>query len=328
MFKTLRKETEVLYQFHPKVFLITQILDYVAIALVGAAVTLAICHKTGILALTTDDAEILVHGAIIIAACVWLTPIMVTLWVNMFFDKRYITDYLFMIIDRSPFQLDYNYMDFLLGRLKEICGEATVRAVYAYGTPKEKEDATTPLSTDYRDTWTNNPGRKILEVRFESTGNEAADNPSCLKLCYRRPPHPFFSQYSRLYVEGTGFSENKREEIIDLITREQWRTRPKYNLVVNAGPGFVAVVGSIIIILFLGPAESYGFIAGVVITVVVTLLLMAALFAKYTLFPTGTFKIDAETEEIEQRELLQGRILNSVGKTLRGFLYILGIKFI
>ena len=147
-----------------------------------------------------------------------------------------------------------------------------------------------------------------------------------MKLCYRRPPHPFFSQYSRLYVEGTGFSENKREEIIDLITREQWRPRPKYNLVVNAGPGFVVVVSSII--LFLSPTESYGLIAVAVTTFVVTLLLMVALFAKYTLFPTGTFKIDAETEEIEQRELLQGRILNSVGKTLRGFLYILGIKFI
>ena len=144
MFKILRKETEILYQFHPKVFLITQILDYVAIALISAAVTLAICHKTGILALTTDDAEFLVHAVIIISVCVWLTPILVTLWVNMFFDKRYITDDLFMILDRSPFQLDYNYMDFLLGRLKEICGEATVRAVYAYGTPKKKKTPQRP----------------------------------------------------------------------------------------------------------------------------------------------------------------------------------------
>ena len=233
---------------------------------------------------------------------------------------------------RHPLQLGYDYIEALLPKLEEICGEMTVRAIYKYKTSKNPADETLPISTDYRDAWTNNPSRKIIEIKFEASENNSTDRH--LELSYKRSIYPVIMYYTGSYLEGKGFDQDDRERIINVIENEQWRIKPKFNLLINIRLGFtyfIFVLVSLIINFFYWD-NSYGHIAWFIVNMIILGILLLILCLKCLIFPDGTFYIDHEIEEIKEQERNQRKIMRYIEKTFGSLfkllLVILGIRFV
>ena len=246
----------------------------------------------------------------------------------MSFNKSYIAGNFFFILKRHPYQLGYDYIDALLPKLEEICGKMTVRAIYAYETSKTPADETPPLSTDYRDAWTNNPSRKIIEILFESAENSSTDRH--LKLSYKRASNPLIMYYSRSYVEGDGFDQDDRERIINAIENEEWRLKPKYSFIANIRLGFIYLIFVPVSLMFnyFYWDNSYGHIAWLMFNMIIFSLLILLLCFKCWFFPAGAFCIGHEVEEIKERERTQRKIIRYIERFFGWLLYILGIRFI
>ena len=318
----------IFFLFHPKSGKFLRALYDIGLILTGAFFTLCLCYAMGILAVSPEQ---------VTAVLVLLFLLVVTITVggneyvkhaNMSFNKSYISGNFFFILKRHPYQLGYDYIDVLLPKLEEICGNMTVRAIYAYETSKNPADETPPLSTDYRDAWTNNPSRKIIEILFESAENSSTDRH--LKLSYKRASNPLIMYYSRSYVEGDGFNQDDRERIINVIENEEWRLKPKYGFIANIRLGFTYLIFVLVspIILFFYWDNSYGHIAWFIVNMIILCTLILILCLKCLIFPAGAFCIDHEVEEIKERERTQRKIIRYIERFFGWLLYILGIRFI
>ena len=136
--------------------------------------------------------------------------------------------------------------------------------------------------------------------------------------------------YTGSYVEGTGFDQDDRERIINVIENEQWRLKPKYSLLVNIRLGFTYfffVLVSLIFNYFYWD-DSYGYVAWFIVNIIIMGILILVLCVKCLIFPDGAFSIDHEVEEIKERERVQRKTISYIERFFGGLLFILGIRFI
>ena len=315
---------------HPKSAIFLLRLYNVGLVLTGASLMLALCYAMGILVLSPKETTAILALLFVLVSTIWVWGKAFVMYVNETFDWSYNSEQenLFVVRKRYSLKLDYDYIEALLPKLEEICGEITVRAIYAFETSKSPADETLPLSTGYRGTWTNNPSRKIVGILFKSAENSSTGRH--LKLFYLRSIYPVIMYYTGSYLEGKGFDQDDRERIINVIENEQWRLKPKYSLLVNIGLGFTYFV-FVLVSLFFNYVywdDSYGYIAWCVANMVILGLLFLILCVKCLIFPDGAFSIDHEVEEIKKRERTQGKIISYTEKYLFwGLLYILGVRF-
>ena len=317
--------------FHPKSGKFLLILYVIGCLLAGASLALLACYKIGILAVSPEEMKAISLLFIVLLSTILIGGYVFVMHANACFNKSYISDIsenFFAISKRHPFQLGFDYIEALLPKLEEICGKMTVRAIYAYKTSKNPGDETLPLSTDYRDAWTNNPGRKIIEILFESAENRSTDRH--LTLSYKRAYNPVFMYYTRSNLEGKGFDQDDRERIINVIENEEWRLKPKYSFIINIRLGFTYLIFFLVsqIILFFYWDNSYGHIAWFIVNMIILGILLLILCLKCLIFPVGTFYIDHEVEEIKERERTQRKVIHYIEKSFGGLLFILGIRFI
>lgn len=319
------------YLFHPKSRIFLEVLCVIVYILSGAFLTLVVCYYIGILDVSPEEMRAIMLVFALLFGTFLIGSTAFVMYVNMAFNKSYISAKYFAIRKRHSLKLDYDYIEALLPKLEEICGEITVRAIYAFETSKSPADETPHLSTGYRDTWTNNPSRKIVGILFESAENSTGRR---LKLFYLRSIYPVVMYYTGSYLEGEGFNQDDREQIINVIENEQWRLKPKYSLLVNIGLGFTYFV-FVLASLFFNYVywdDSYGYIAWCVANIVILGLLILILCVKCLIFPDGAFSIDHEAEEIKKRERTQEKIIGYIEKSFGGlikFLLVLfGIRFI
>lgn len=227
----------------------------------------------------------------------------------MHFNKSYTSENSFCILQYQPFQFGYDYIDAVLPKLGKICGKITVRASYTYS--GDFDGGTAPVSTGYRETWENRPNKRIMRVVFESAENSSERR---LIMYYKRVP---INVYSALFVDGEGFGQVDRERIIDVINNEEWRLKPKYSFLINIRLGFTYLIFFIIgqvtaHILFDNFFSITAILTMLVLNLVILTILLILLWLKSLLFPSGTFYIDQEVKEIEDRERIQKKILGLI----------------
>ena len=320
----LLKHLTIFFYYHPKSGKILLALHDIGYILIGASLALLVCYKIGILAVSPEEMKAVLLLLIFLLSTSLIGGAALVIHANESFDKSIISDNFFMIAKRHPLQLGYDYIEALLPKLEEICGKMTVRAIYAYKTPKNPADETLPLSTGYRDTWKNDPGRKIIEIKFESAENSSTDRH--LTLSYRRAYYPVVMYYTGSHLEGKGFDQDDRERIINVIENERWRLKPKYSLLVNISLGFTYFFFFIVSLIFnyLYWDDSYGHIAWFILNMIIMGILLLILCVKNLYFPEGTFSIDHEVEEIKERERTQEKIIGYMEKSfVGGLLFII-----
>ena len=287
-------------------------------------ITLLVCYKIDILDVPPEVIKLIIIYYLGVLITFSFGASGYVLFANTIFDISLFMENSFLIVKHRPFQLGYEYIDALLPKLEEICGKMTVRALYTYKSSKNPDDETLPTSANYRDTWVNNPSRKIMGVVIESEENSSDHH---LSLSFKRVP---IKVYAGSFLQGEGFGTDDRERILKVIENEQWRLKPKYSLLVNIRLGFTylvfIVVGQVILSYFWD--ASYGHTVFFVLNIIILFVLLFLLWLKSLIFPAGTFCIDHEVEEIKEREGFQKSIIKNIRRFFWWLLYFLGIKFV
>ena len=155
---------------------------------------------------------------------------------------------------------------------------------------------------------------------------------------YRRTPAQI---YSARIVDTIGISDEDHEEVSNILAREEWRIRPRYQQITRLGIWkslilsvlFVSVVlwgGSEV---FIGSGSPYPAIDNVLLYsrsagaqgVVAALFCLAFVAFRCACFPSGVFRIGEETEEQKRRDRIQKQIIQWIrGAVVLGFLLLFG----
>jgi len=295
--------------FHPRsAKILTFLLNTLSTILIIGAI-LSLFNLLGILPVPREVMKLLLKLLIIVSILLLLGGVYYIWHALVFFNKSYTSENSFSILQYQPFQFGYDYIDVVLPKLEKICGKMTVRASYTYS--GNFGDGPAPVSAGYHGTWENRPDKRIMRVAFESTENSSERR---LIMYYKRVP---INIYSLLFVDGEGFGQVDRERIIDVINNEQWRLKPKYSFLINLRLGFTflmyLIVGEVAAhILWDNLFSITAILTMLVLNLVILMLLLILLWLKSLLFPSGTFYIDQEVKEIEDRERIQKKIFGLI----------------
>ena len=314
-------EDKVFKEFHPKLWYCRLVLSI----LTGIAVLVAIAPLYGwVNEFIPDQYEIWRNVRTAIAVFVFMLFAGCDLYCRyayLFKNKSIEFDEHSLDVIHQTFRMDFGYIDKILPQLSSICGPVLVRAQY-WSRKRGFYYETLPVKAGYRDLWENRKGHRIARIVFESAKDQESPH---FTLTFKRTPG---NVSARITLEGYKLKFVAREEILQIIEKENFALRLQYNVLANRHFGAVfflyLLLGQLIVYFLLAEPEQpffswliyshYHVLVYLITNIVALIFAGILLFMRCLYFPAGIFMMDQEAAETERLEETQRQIVSFMPK--------------